>query len=116
MFTVFTAVMGSLFAVELDGFGATLRGGPVKAFRLSALVLAFLFILAEMRIGFLLATYQEMADKSKGPLRLPLPPGHPIWKHIVRSIMLAPFVLSMIFWLWCLYRFGGEPLREATFG
>lgn len=99
MFTVFTVILGSLFAVELGTFGSLPDGLPVVIFRIASLVLTVSFGLAEWRVAQLVVFYQEQADSFDGDLQLPLPKGHWFWKCGARMIMLTPFILAFLFWI-----------------
>lgn len=102
MFTVFTAILGGLIAVELGGVGPLPDGPRVCWFRIASVVLTTLFALAEWRVAELVVFYQEEAARFTehfGVLRLPLPPWHFVWKWLARAVMLAPFVLAVLFWI-----------------
>jgi len=102
MFTVFTAILGGLVAVELGEVGPLPDGPKVFWFRLASVVLTSLFTLAEWRVADLVVFYQEEAARFAGQfevLRLPLPPRHFTWSWLARAIMIAPFVLAVLFWI-----------------
>jgi hypothetical protein len=99
MFTVFTAVVGALLAFPFsDGGRAFLGQYPAlrQPFGLCALVLSVLFTLAEMRISQLVTHYQENAFDG---VEFPRPPGHDGWALVVMLTMIAPYVMSAMFWL-----------------
>ncbi|NUZ07776.1 hypothetical protein HQN59_18595 [Schlegelella sp. ID0723] len=101
MFTVFSAVTGGLLAFPFSAAGSAFLWAPGSArhqFLLGAagLVLAVLFTAAEWRISQLVAFYQEAAFNKHD---FPRPGGHRIWKGVIMVTMLAPYILSAIFWL-----------------
>lgn len=99
MFTVFTAILGALLAVEMGKIGPLSPGRLVVGFRCASILLSLLFALAELRVSKLISFYQEQADKKFRPrFRLPLPGRHEFWRLVIPAIMLAPFVLSFIYW------------------
>lgn len=108
MFTVFTTILAALIGLELRQYAspppvASPPSSLVLFFRIASLALALLFGLAQWRVSDLIVFYQEESDRSKDQrpqLKLPLPTGHKVWKHIARPVMLAPFFLAFVFWAW----------------
>jgi hypothetical protein len=99
MFTVFTAILGALLAVEMGKIGPLSQGRLVLGFRCASILLSFLFALAELRVTKLILFYQEQADKKFRPrFRLPLPSRHAFWRFVIPAIMLAPFLLAFVYW------------------
>src|SRR6266853_4028812 len=103
MFTVFTTIMGALIGLELRQYGSLppALAPPrwlVMYFRFASLVLVFLFSLGQWRVSELIVQYQKKADSlSEG---VPLPTRHELWSAITPVIMLAPFLLALVFWAW----------------
>jgi len=62
----------------------------------AALVLSVLFMLAEMRISQLVTFYQRHAFNDAD---FPRPSGHTLWAGVVLVTMIAPYVMSALFWL-----------------
>ncbi|MBI1904204.1 MAG: hypothetical protein HYS13_24175 [Planctomycetia bacterium] len=114
-FTVFSAILGGLLAVELGEIGAIPNGEMVRWFRIGSLFLTVLFMVGEWRVADLVVIYQEEAsrfERHSPSLRLALPKGHSWFKWIVRFVMLAPFALAVVLWiinliLWPMQRIAG---------
>jgi polyferredoxin len=107
-FTVFTTILAALVGLDLRPYvsPAPAVAPPhslVQSFRVAALALALLFGLLQWRVTDLIVFYQEKANnlaEQRSGLQLPVPPGHKIWKYVVRVTMIAPFVLAFVFWAW----------------
>ena len=117
MFTVFTAILGGLFAVELGVVGPIPDGGIVIGFRIGAIILTTLFALGEWRVAMLVVFYQEEAkrfeSKSAG-LSLPLPESHLWYKNCATWIMLAPFIMAWLFWIGSLFISPRETIKSSS--
>ena len=104
MFTVSTTILGALLALELRPYGsptpAALPQSFILYFRIVSLVFAFLFLLLQWRVAGLIVFYQEKAEQCGDHLKLPNESHHPIWKFVARYMMILPFFLAAIFWIW----------------
>jgi hypothetical protein len=112
MFTVFTAVVGAALAFPFSdggraffGLYPTLRG----PYGVCALIVSVLFTLAEMRISQLVSFYQSKAFNDKD---FPKPDGHGLWSVVVMLTMIAPYVMSALFWV--AFTFGDLSLPASV--
>lgn len=97
MFTVFTAISGTLIAFPFsEGSGAFLQE-PLHRSLLSAvgMTLSFFFAMAEYRVSQLVVFYQQAAHVNG---QLPLQGEHDLWKHVVLITMLLPYLFAFLFW------------------
>ena len=97
MFTIFTAITGTLILLPLDkDRGALIAANPQRCLvALSGIILSIGFILAEWRMSWLVAFYQE---KSFTESELSKPDCHDRWKIFILIIMVLPYLLSIFFW------------------
>jgi hypothetical protein len=115
MFTVFTAIIGGLLAIETEKVGSVLQGCTVLWFRTVAALLAFLFTISQWRVRTLVNFYQEEANrftKRFGVLEFNLPGGHSRWKWLAGAAMAAPFAIALLFWLVIILQFGTEKITS----
>ncbi|RZI83348.1 MAG: hypothetical protein EOP38_12960 [Rubrivivax sp.] len=99
MFTVFSALLGGLISFPFsDGGRLFFATYPTLKAPLGVcgVVLSILFTLAELRISYLLTIYQNhLYDTSE----LPKPVAHIFWACLASLTMVAPFVISALFWM-----------------
>ena len=102
MFTVFTTIAGAfLFFPFTEGGSAFLhRCGTECSFNAAllgwtGLFISALFVLAELRISWLVVIYQE---KAFCPSLYPEPSGHKFWRLFIPFIMFMPAFICALFW------------------
>lgn len=98
MFTVFTTISGALLAFPfLSGGSAFVHASPnnFAALCLVGAITSIFFGLSEFRISELVIFYQERADNLGA---IGLHPKHGYWKRIIMLVMLAPSIVTFLFW------------------
>ncbi len=99
MFTVFTTISGALLAFPfLNGGSAFVHASPhnFAALCLVGALTSVFFGLSEFRISELVIFYQMRADNLGA---ISLPPKHGCWKTIIMLVMLAPSIVTFLFWV-----------------
>lgn len=99
MFTVFSGLLGALISFPFTD-GGHLFLCAHQAFQaplsICGIVLSLLFTGAELRIASLLNAYQNLLYEAEPAFRVD---DHEPWAVIASITMVAPFVLSALFWL-----------------
>ena len=99
MFTVFVAILGGLISFPFsEGGKAFLAAYPtlVAPLCICGATLSVLFTLAELRISFLVTKYQNHLYALTNVAE---PSAHIVWAVLASLTMVAPFVMSTLFWL-----------------
>lgn len=98
MFTVFTAIVGTLIAFPFSLGHQTIiqTSGSRHLLSFAGITFSILFGFSQYRISQLVIFYQEVAFKS-GALKKP--GGHDFWKVVANLTMLLPYIFSVIFWI-----------------
>ena len=98
MFTVFTAISGALASFPFSDGAKAFIAIPSQRVQLAlcGLILSVLFTLAQWRVTSLVHVYQESAFSNR---ELAKPDDHRLWKSIVKVTMIAPYIMSFLFWM-----------------
>lgn len=99
MFTVFSGLLGALISFPFTDGGRLFfcQYHTLEApLAICGMALSLLFTFAELRISYLVTIYQNRLYDTDSELT---PKAHLFWAFLASVTMVAPFVISGMFWL-----------------